>query len=109
MRQRETHRARQRARRRETARLADLSTIGLVFPVATVLGYLAGRTVGGWLGDAALGSMIGGALGIVAGFYNLVKVGRRLAREDEAAAAEETPAATAPQDASRPGDPEHGR
>jgi hypothetical protein len=87
MRQGETDRARQRARRHEAARLADLSTIGLVFPVATALGYLAGRAVGGWLGEATLGSMIGGGLGIVAGFYNLLKVGRRLAREDEAAAA----------------------
>jgi len=79
----QTRRARRRTRRRETARLADLSTIGLVFPVATVLGYFAGRLVGGWLGEAALGAIVGGGLGIVAGFYNLFKVARRLAREDE--------------------------
>jgi len=82
-------RSRRRERRRQAARLADLSTIGLVFPVATVLGYLGGRLVGGWLGDAAVGALIGGALGIVAGFYNLFKVARRLAREDEAEAGAE--------------------
>jgi len=88
MEQQEIDRARRRAHRREAVRLADLSTIGLVFPVATALGYLGGRVIGGWLGNAATGALIGGAVGIVAGFYNLLKVARRLAREDESAGSE---------------------
>jgi uncharacterized membrane protein len=69
--------------------MADLSTVGLVFPVAVVLGYFAGRTVGGWLGSEEGGALTGVLVGVVSGFYNLLKVGLRLQREDRAAEADE--------------------
>lgn len=71
-----------RSRRRDWARIADLSTLGLVFPVALVLGYLAGRYLGGLLGAEKLGGLLGALLGIGAGFYNLIEVVQRLDRED---------------------------
>jgi hypothetical protein len=72
----------QRARRREAARMADLSTVGLVFPVAVVIGYFGGKTVGGWLGSEQGGALAGVLVGVVSGFYNLFKVAMRLQRQD---------------------------
>jgi hypothetical protein len=60
-------------------RILDLSAVGLAFPVALLLGYFGGRTIGGWLGNAQLGSLIGALLGIAGGFYNLFKMVSRLA------------------------------
>jgi hypothetical protein len=74
----------QRTRRREAARMADLSTVGLVFPVAVVIGFFGGRTIGRWLGAEEAGALTGVLVGVVSGFYNLWKVGMRLRREDEA-------------------------
>jgi F0F1-type ATP synthase assembly protein I len=71
-----------RSRRRDWARLADLSTLGLVFPAALVLGYLGGRYLGGLLDAERLGGLLGALLGIGAGFYNLIQVVKRLDRED---------------------------
>lgn len=88
-------RQRQRERRREAARLADLSTVGLVFPVAVVIGYFAGKTVGRWLGAEESGALAGVLLGVVSGFYNLLKVGLRLRHEDPG---EDTGDATAPRE-----------
>jgi hypothetical protein len=62
--------------------MADLSTVGLVFPVAVVIGYFGGKTVGGWLGAEQGGALAGVLLGVVSGFYNLVKVALRLQRQD---------------------------
>jgi hypothetical protein len=66
-------------RRKERLRVLDLSAVGLAFPIAMLLGYFAGRKVGGWLGSAQVGSMIGLGLGIAGGFYNLYKMVSRLA------------------------------
>ena len=52
----------------------NLSVIGMVFPVALLMGYFAGRYLGGLLGNASLGAMIGALLGIVSGFYNIFKM-----------------------------------
>lgn len=52
--------------------------VGMVFPVAVVLGFLAGRFIGGWLGQATLGAVIGLLFGALAGFYNLFQTLRRL-------------------------------
>ena len=73
--------------RRLIGRLA-LSTIGLVFPTAMVIGYFVGRFFGGLLGAAETGGWIGGALGLVSGFYNVYKVAMKLGNEDEAATGE---------------------
>ena len=62
------------SKRREWAKLMNLSVIGLVFPVSMVLGYLAGRFVGGFFDAARLGGVIGGLLGIVSAFYNMFKM-----------------------------------
>lgn len=71
-----------KAKRREVRRLVDYSVMGLVFPLATVLGYFAGTWIGGWLGNEELGGWIGGLLGIAAGFYNLIEMSQKLSRED---------------------------
>lgn len=63
--------------------MADLSTVGLVFPVAVVIGFFAGRTIGRWLGAEEAGALTGVLIGVASGFYNLWKVGMRLRREDE--------------------------
>lgn len=76
-------RERQRQRRREAVRLADLTTVGLVFPIAIVIGFLGGRFIGGLFDAAELGGWIGGGLGIVSGFYNVFKTARMLASQDE--------------------------
>lgn len=75
-------RSRRRARWAEYRELAEYSIVGLVFPVALVVGYLLGRAVGSLFGAAALGGVIGGVFGLVAGFYNVYKAARRLDRRD---------------------------
>jgi hypothetical protein len=65
--------------RQERLRILDLSAVGLVFPVAMLIGYFGGRVVGGWLGSAQLGGLVGSLLGIAGGFYNLFKMVSRLA------------------------------
>jgi hypothetical protein len=90
------NRQRQRERRREAARLADLSTVGLVFPVAVVIGYFAGKTVGSWLGAEEGGALAGVLLGVVSGFYNLLKVGLRLRHEDTGEATSDATASREP-------------
>jgi hypothetical protein len=69
----------QEERRQERLRILDLSAVGLAFPIALLLGYFAGRAIGGWLGSAQLGGMIGALVGIIGGFYNLFKMVSRLA------------------------------
>ncbi len=64
-------------------RLLDVATIGLVFPVASALGFLAGRAIGGWFDAANAGALIGGLFGVVAGFYNVYQVVQRLNADEE--------------------------
>lgn len=64
----------------ERALWGELSSIGLVFPIAIVLGYFLGRWVGGLLGHPQAGQWIGLALGIATGFWELFKVTVRLDR-----------------------------
>lgn len=64
-------------------RLLDVATIGLVFPVASALGFLAGRAVGGWFDSPNVGAMIGGLFGVGAGFYNVYQVVQRLNADEE--------------------------
>jgi hypothetical protein len=74
--------AERRARRREYLRMLDYSVIGMVFPVATILGFFLGKWIGGWFGAPAGGGIIGGGLGVLAGFYNVYKMVVRLDREN---------------------------
>ena len=68
--------------------MADLSTVGLVFPVAVVVGYFGGRAIGQWFGAPDGGALAGVLVGVVSGFYNLWKVAARLRREDAREAGE---------------------
>jgi hypothetical protein len=77
----------QEAQRLERLRVLDLSAVGLAFPIALMLGYFGGRAIGGWLGSAQLGGLIGALVGIVGGFYNLFKMVSRLAPRRTAASA----------------------
>ncbi len=72
-----------REKRRQAVRMADLSTVGLVFPIALLLGYFAGKFVGGWFGAAETGGWIGGGFGLAAGFYNVYKTAMLLQKQDE--------------------------
>jgi len=66
-------------------RLLDVAVVGLVFPVASVLGFLAGRAVGGWLGAPGVGALTGGFFGVAAGFYNAWQTIQRLNEDEQAA------------------------
>jgi len=58
--------------------VGQYSVIGFVFPLAMVIGFLAGKWIGGWLGHPGAGSGVGLVLGIVAAFYNLYELVRRM-------------------------------
>lgn len=64
-------------------RLLDVAVIGLVFPVASVLGFLAGQMVGGWFDAPKIGAMIGFLFGVAAGFYNAFQTIRRVSADEE--------------------------
>ncbi len=64
-------------------RVLDVAVIGLVFPVASVLGFLAGQTVGDWFGAEKTGAMIGFLFGVAAGFYNAYQTIRRVSADEE--------------------------
>ncbi|MFW6012183.1 MAG: AtpZ/AtpI family protein [bacterium] len=62
--------------------IGEYAIIGLVFPLAMLVGYLLGRWVGGYFGYERAGAAVGLLLGIVAAFYNLYEVVRRLDARD---------------------------
>lgn len=64
-------------------RLLDVAVIGLVFPVASVLGFLGGQAVGGWFDAPKTGAMIGFLFGVAAGFYNAYQTIRRVSADEE--------------------------
>lgn len=64
---------------KERSLWGDLLSLGLVFPIAIVLGLLLGRWIGGYFGRAELGQWIGLVWGILTGFYELYKVSKRMA------------------------------
>jgi F0F1-type ATP synthase assembly protein I len=68
---------------KERALWGDLISLGMVFPIAIVLGYFIGRWVGGMFGKPYAGRLIGLALGVMAGFWELFKVSKRLERYDK--------------------------
>jgi len=67
---------------RERAIWGDLIAMGMVFPIAIVLGFFGGRWIGGWFGYATVGQWIGLAYGIATGFWELYKVTQKLDRLD---------------------------
>jgi positive regulator of sigma E activity len=56
----------------------EVLALAFVFPLTVYVGFLAGRWVGGRLGDATTGALVGGVLGAVAGFWELYGFTRRL-------------------------------
>ncbi len=68
---------------KERALWADLMSLGLVFPIAIVLGFFLGRWIGGLLGHPEAGQWIGLVWGVAAGFWELYKVNRRANALDE--------------------------
>jgi hypothetical protein len=63
---------------KERALWADLMSMGLVFPIAIVIGFFLGRWVGGLVGHPEGGQWIGLIWGIAAGFWELYKVTLRM-------------------------------
>ena len=68
---------------KERSLWGDLMSMGLVFPLAIVLGFFLGRWIGGYFGKPQLGQWIGLGWGILTGFYELYKVSQRMAILDE--------------------------
>ncbi len=66
----------------ERALWGELMSLGMVFPIAIVLGYFLGRWIGGLVGHPKPGQYIGLALGVATGFWELYKVTLRLDRMD---------------------------
>lgn len=63
--------------------MTDLSTVGLVFPVAMMVGFFGGRLLGSIFGSAEIGGLAGGAFGLLAGFYNVYRTALELRRQDD--------------------------
>jgi hypothetical protein len=76
---------------RERGLWGDLMSIGMVFPIAILLGLFGGRWIGAKLGHQDLGQWIGLGLGIGAAFWELYKVSLKLDRYDAEAARSRTP------------------
>jgi len=66
---------------KERALWGDLLSLGMVFPIAIVLGWFIGKWVGGKLGHPEAGALIGLLWGVVTGFYELYKVTMRMNRK----------------------------
>lgn len=76
----------------ERALWGELTSIGMVFPIAIVLGYFLGRWLGGLFGHPKPGQWIGLALGIATGFWELYKVTMHLDRLNPPPPPEDAPA-----------------
>ena len=68
---------------RERSLWGDLISLGLVFPIAIVLGWYLGQWIGGMFGYPGPGRLIGLAWGILTGFWELFKVAKRLDKYDK--------------------------
>jgi hypothetical protein len=54
--------------------VARASAAGILFPTCIVAGYLLGKWLGGALGTGMWPAFAGGALGAMAGFWNLYRL-----------------------------------
>lgn len=57
----------------ENVGMFDLASIGITLALAIVIGYFGGKWIGGKLGNADLGSIIGFVLGVAAGFMEMFR------------------------------------
>jgi hypothetical protein len=55
----------------------EVLAVAFVLPLALYVGYAGGRWVGGWLGEPAVGGLLGAALGALAGFWEVYRLVRR--------------------------------
>ena len=53
--------------------VGDLGTIGITLVLAIVIGFFAGRWIGGKLGNPTVGSIIGFLFGTAAGFVEMFR------------------------------------
>lgn len=67
---------------REAMTWADLTIIGIQFPVAIGLGYLWGRWLDRHLGTEPWLMLVFSLFGIVAGFINLFRISARASAEE---------------------------
>ena len=67
---------------RERGIWGDLIAMGMVFPIAIVLGFFGGHWIGGWFGHPVVGQWIGLVYGVATGFWELYKVTQKLDRLD---------------------------
>lgn len=70
-------------------RIGDAWTIGLVLPAAIVIGYFFGWGADRILHTAPWGGYIGGGIGVVAGFLEVIRTALRLGAEEDRAAHED--------------------
>lgn len=73
---------------RQATTWADLSIVGIQFPVAIVLGYFWGRWLDGIFGTKPYLTATFALFGVIAGFINLFRITARAAREEERLARE---------------------
>ncbi len=70
---------------------ADLSIVGIQFPVAIALGYFWGKWMDTIFGTKPYLAIIFGIFGIIAGFINLFRITARAARQEERLMREQRP------------------
>ena len=63
--------------------VGDLGTIGLTLALAIVIGFFAGRWIGGKLGNPTAGSIVGFLFGTAAGFIEMFRAVSRWNRRME--------------------------
>lgn len=67
----------------ENVGMFDLASIGITLALAIVIGYFGGKWIGGKLGNADIGSYIGFAIGVAAGFLEMFRSVARWNRQME--------------------------
>ena len=54
--------------------------MGLILPVSVVIGWFVGSLIDGWAGTRSV-NIIGLVLGIIAGFYELIRTAMKMGKE----------------------------
>lgn len=67
----------------ENVGMFDLASIGITLVLAIVIGFFGGKWIGGKLGNVDIGSYIGFAIGVTAGFLEMFRSVARWNRQME--------------------------